>query len=245
MMLAAVSAGCPHYSSGIPPSLRIPQLKSQVPATGLYHTVVRDETLSGIAKAYQVDLQQLAEMNNLKPPYLIRENTKIFVPGASQPKKVEASPPPRVAEARVEEFTGILSWPLDGIVVSEFGVRDGSQHNGILIGAAEGAPVRSAGAGKVGHVVYDPGLGNVILIEHANHLITVYTHLKETRVESGQMVKRGEVIGTVGTSGRVDAPGLYFEVRSRTKPRNPLFFLPRKTDAADANVSNTVSPVSR
>lgn len=245
MLLAIGAAGCPHYNSGVPPSLRIPQLRSQVPATGLYHTVVRDETLSGIAKAYKVDLQQLAELNNLKPPYLIRENMKIFVPGASQPKKVEESPTPKVPEQRVEEFTGILSWPLEGTVESEFGVRDGSQHNGITIGAAEGTPVRSAGAGKVGHVASIAGFGNVILIEHANHLITVYAHLKEMRAESGQPVKRGEVIGTVGTSGRVDAPGLYFEVRSRSKPRNPLFFLPRKTEAAHSDGGNGATAVSR
>lgn len=245
IILVAGSAGCPHYSSGVPPSLRMPQLRSQIPASGLYHTVVLNETLSGIAKAYQVDLQQLAELNNLKPPYLIRENMKIFVPGASQPKKVEENPPPKVSEERVEDFTGILSWPIEGPVESEFGVRDGSQHNGITISAAEGTPVRSAGAGKVGHVASIAGFGNVILIGHANHLITVYAHLKEMRVESGQPVKRGDVIGTVGTSGRVDAPGLYFEVRSRSKPRNPLFFLPRKAEAAHTNGGNATTAVSR
>lgn len=244
MMITPVLGGCPHYSTGIPPSLRMPQLQSQVPATGLYHKVVRDETLSGIAKAYHVELQQLAEVNNFKPPYLIRENMKIFIPGASQPKKAEESPPPKVSEPRVEEFT-ILSWPLEGRMESEFGVRDGSQHNGITIAAAEGTPVRSAGAGKVGHVGSIPGFGNVIVIEHANHLITVYAHLKEMRAEGGQMVKRGEVIGTVGTSGRVDAPGLYFEVRCRSKPRNPLFFLPRKTETAHTNGGNETTAVSR
>ena len=65
-------------------------------------------------------------------------------------------------------------------------------------------------------------------MEHANRLVTVYAHLKEIRVANDQSVKRGEIIGTVGTSGRVETPSLYFEVRSRSKPRNPLFFLGRR-----------------
>jgi murein DD-endopeptidase MepM/ murein hydrolase activator NlpD len=63
--------------------------------------------------------------------------------------------------------------------------------------------------------------------EHASRLVTVYAHLKEIRVNSNRTVKRGDIIGTVGTSGRVETPSLYFEVRSRSKPRNPLFFLGR------------------
>lgn len=126
---------------------------------------------------------------------------------------------------RVEDFRGSLAWPVDGKVISEYGVRGGVQYNGIGIQAREGTPVKAAADGRVGSVKTIGEYGKVVLIEHADRLVTVYAHLKEIRVTNGEQVKRGQIIGTVGTSGRVETPSLHFEVRSRSKPRNPLFFL--------------------
>ena len=109
------------------------------------------------------------------------------------------------------------------------------QHNGISIKAPPGTPVRSAANGTVGHVGAIPGYGKVILIEHNNRLVTVYAHLDEIRTREKDRVTNGQVIGTVGSTGRVDTPSLYFEVRSRSKPRNPLFFLSKRGKAVDAS----------
>lgn len=227
-LVLVISAGCPHVNSGLPPSVRLPPLEPTRPAAGVYHHVSRDETLGGIAGAYDVEPQNLAEVNNLKSPYVMKEGGRIFIPGASQIKRVEVTSKPPTVEPKVEDFSGILSWPVEGKVVSEFGVREGIQHNGIGIEASEGTPVRCAAEGKVGYVGQIAGYGNVILIEHANRMVTVYAHLKDIRAKRGDQVKRGHVVGTVGTSGRVDTASLYFEVRSKSKPRNPLFFLPRR-----------------
>lgn len=226
LFLAILAGGCPHISSGLPPSVRLPPLEPVRPAAGVYHTVQQDENLGGIAKTYEIEPQQLAEVNNLRPPYVIKQSSRVFVPGASQVKPVDANKAPPPLEPRVEEFTGILSWPVEGRVVSEFGVRDGLQHNGIVIEAAEGTPVSAAAEGKVGYVGQISGRVKVVLIEHPNRMVTVYAHLGEIRAAEGQLIKRGEIIGAVGSSGRVDSPSLYFEVRSRSNPRNPLFFLP-------------------
>jgi murein DD-endopeptidase MepM/ murein hydrolase activator NlpD len=118
---------------------------------------------------------------------------------------------------------------VEGRIVAEFGVKRGVQHNGVSIEAAEGAPVMAVQDGKVGHVGSIPGYGNVILIEHQNRLVTVYAHLKEMKVSPGKTVKQGSIIATVGSTGRTDQPQLYFEIRSKSKPRNPLFFLKKKT----------------
>jgi LysM repeat protein len=230
IVLGLVSSGCPHYSSGLPPSLRPSTLKRDVPATGIFHIVKPQENLSGIAKAYDVDLQVLAEVNNLKPPYTINANSKIFVPEASEIKKVEPAQPTIQGTPEVKDFSGLLMWPVDGKIISEFGVRGGTQYNGITIQAAEDTPVRAAAGGRVGHVGNIPGYGNVILMEHANRRVTVYAHLKEIKVSMGDVISQKHVIGTVGTSGRAEEPNLYFEVRSKSKPRNPLFFLERKSD---------------
>lgn len=219
-------SGCPYISTGIPEALKPPRLESSIPAEGIYHDVTNPETLSDIADAYKVDRLWLAELNNLEKPYTLKPGMKIFIPGASQTRK-PASPsekrPP--IEKPMENFSGILSWPVNGPLTSQFGVREGIQYNGITIEAKEGTPVISSADGKVGHVGTIPGYGNVIILEHANRLVTVYAHLSDMKVSQGKEVKRGQVIGAVGKSGRVDKASLYFEVRSRSKPRNPLFFL--------------------
>ena len=229
MIYAVLTCGCPHVNSGLPPPLRYPVIEADSPATGLYHTVVESETLPSIAKSYNADQQQLAEMNNLRPPYGVQANTRLFIPGASRQKKTETNQTLPQGLSAVQDFPGIVSWPVEGKIISEFGIKGGIQHNGISIETAEGTPVKAAQDGKVGYVGSIPGYGNVILIEHANRLVTVYGHLKEIKTGTRSLVKRGDVIGTVGSSGRVVTPCLYFEVRSRSKPRNPLFFLTRKT----------------
>jgi lipoprotein NlpD len=228
LVLVTFASGCPHYNAGVPAALRLPQLKPNNPVAGVYHNVERNESLSDIAKAYDVDLQHLAEVNNLRPPYSIEAGTKVFVPGASRQRPVAVRQKPPTEELRVQDFGGILAWPVKGKIVSEYGVRGGIQYNGIGIQAKEGTPVTAAADGRIGHVGTIKGYGKVVLIEHADRLVTVYAHLKEIRVANDQSVKRGEIIGTVGTSGRVETPSLYFEVRSRSKPRNPLFFLGKR-----------------
>jgi lipoprotein NlpD len=228
VVFGGFSVGCLHTNSGLPPPLRYPVLEANSPAAGLYHSVAEGETVSSIARAYNADPQQLAEVNNLQPPYTVQTHARLFIPGASQPESVQANQPASEARSKVVDFSGIISWPAEGKIVSVFGVKGGVQYNGISIEAAEGTPVKAADNGKVGYVGSIPGYGNVVLIEHANRLVTVYGHLKEIKTSTGRLVNRGEMIGTIGASGRASSPCLYFEVRSRSKPRNPLFFLTRK-----------------
>jgi murein DD-endopeptidase MepM/ murein hydrolase activator NlpD len=191
--------------------------------------VARGETLGGIARAYKVERQRLAEVNNLSPPYLLKAESTLFIPGASHVKVVD--PKPDIPEDRspVNDFSGTLAWPLDGSIISEFGVRRGILHNGIEISADAGSPVRAAADGRVGYVGSIKGYGNVVILQHANRLLTVYAHLEEIRAQKGKKISRGHPIGTVGGTGSEGKPSLYFEVRSRSKPRNPRFFLARKS----------------
>jgi murein DD-endopeptidase MepM/ murein hydrolase activator NlpD len=189
-----------------------------------------DQSLLLIAKAYNVDLQVLAEVNNLRPPYAIKADSNLFIPGASQAVRVEPSKAEPQEKTEVKDFTGVLSWPVEGKIVSEFGVRGGTQYNGITIQAPEGSPVRASGNGRVGHLGTIPGYGNTVLIEHPNRLVSVYAHLKEFKIAAGDTVRNGQIIGTVGSSGRSEGPTLYYEVRSKSKPRNPLFFMDRKAE---------------
>ncbi|MFH1117721.1 MAG: LysM peptidoglycan-binding domain-containing M23 family metallopeptidase [Pseudomonadota bacterium] len=243
LFFATVLLGCPHGGSGVPPPPESSSIRPKVSAAGIYHSVAPNENLWLIARTYDINLQLLAEVNNLKPPYILQPDSKLFIPGADGTKPVAVASSGGAAPPAVQDYSGLLDWPVRGNVISDYGVRDGEFHNGISIQAGEGTPVRAAGDGKVGHVGSIPGFGNVVLIEHANRIVTVYAHLQETRTRIGTPVKRGQVIGTVGSTGRVQTPSLYFEVRSRSKPRNPLFFLPR--GSADTEGSPGSGPPGR
>ncbi len=118
-----------------------------------------------------------------------------------------------------------LQWPVRGDLMFRFDPQSTAIYNGIGIKAPKGAPVKAAADGKIGHVGAMSFFGNVVLIEHKNRLVTVYAHLNKSQVKAGQIVKAGDSIGTVGATGRTDKPLLYFEVRSKSKPKDPLLFL--------------------
>lgn len=223
-VLVAMVCGCPHVNSGLPPPLRMPFLQESFPAEGTYHKVKAGETLDAIALKYRVDPQYLAEVNNIEPPDTLKENMQIFIPKPAGPSN-EKTEEPQSPEPPIQRRAGEMIWPVQGKVVSAFGVSEGVQRNGIAIEVSPGAPVLAVKEGTVGHVGAIPGYGNVVLIEHANRLVTVYAHLNETRVHQGDKVTQGAVIGIMGNPGRKEKPCLYFEVRSKSKPRNPLFFL--------------------
>jgi murein DD-endopeptidase MepM/ murein hydrolase activator NlpD len=66
----------------------------------------------------------------------------------------------------------------------------------------------------------------LIIIKHAENMVTIYAHNKENLVKEGDRVARGQVIANVGQTGRADGPHLHFEVRQKDRPKNPLFYLP-------------------
>lgn len=103
---------------------------------------------------------------------------------------------------------------------------DGTYNDGINIAAPRGTPVRAADNGVVVYVGNElKNFGNLLLIRHANNLLTAYAHHETILVRRGEMVKRGQVVGTVGTSGSVNMPQLHFEVREGVKAVNPVPYL--------------------
>jgi murein DD-endopeptidase MepM/ murein hydrolase activator NlpD len=122
-------------------------------------------------------------------------------------------------------------WPVDGRLLSPFGARtdpfsgEGAFHTGVDISAAFGTPVHAAADGIVTFAEMENGYGRLIKIDHGNGIETYYAHLSRFYVQAGQDVRRGEVIGAVGTSGRVTAPHLHYEVRIGHAPVNPYRYL--------------------
>jgi murein DD-endopeptidase MepM/ murein hydrolase activator NlpD len=119
-----------------------------------------------------------------------------------------------------------LDWPAAGIVTSHYGMRWGSMHKGIDIGAGYGSNVTAAAGGTVIAAGWDGGYGMAVDISHGGGLITKYAHLSSIGVSPGQSVGRGEVIGQVGSTGNSTGPHLHFEVIIGGQTYNPLDYLP-------------------
>jgi murein DD-endopeptidase MepM/ murein hydrolase activator NlpD len=139
------------------------------------------------------------------------------------------SEPTRPPENEASLPRGTFSWPADGQISSAFGRRGKTNHDGIDIAAPEGTPVHAAADGSVIFTGNLRGYGKVVILEHRPGLTTVYAHLQETRVEVGARVKRGDMIASLGQTGKTTGPNLHFEVRRHNVAKDPIAFLPAKS----------------
>lgn len=99
-------------------------------------------------------------------------------------------------------------------------------HNGIDYSSKMGTVIRATARGLVVDKGFDENLGNYVVIDHGNGFTTKYAHCKENPVEKGQSVERGEIIGTVGNSGKfTDGPHLHYEIRKEGKPVDPQQYI--------------------
>jgi murein DD-endopeptidase MepM/ murein hydrolase activator NlpD len=140
--------------------------------------------------------------------------------GASAPasanRRLRLTSPPARAASR-------FLWPVRGRVISNFGPRAGGLHNdGINIAAPKGAPILAAENGVVAYAGQGlRGFGNLLLIKHAGGWTTAYAHAERLLVRRGDLVKRGQTIGTIGSTGGVGRPQLHFEVRRGARAIDP------------------------
>ena len=118
-----------------------------------------------------------------------------------------------------------LSWPLRGVLYAGFGKKGREAHDGIDLAAPTGTLIRAAAAGTVLYAGEQRGYGRIVILQHPGKLVTLYAHARDVSVKTGQRVEKGNVIATVGDSGRTTGPHLHFEVRFETAPVNPLDYL--------------------
>ncbi len=116
-------------------------------------------------------------------------------------------------------------WPVNGPVVSGYGMRWGRLHEGIDISASSGTPIWAAASGTVIHAGWLGGYGNLVVVDHGNGLATAYAHASAILVGVGQQVAQGETVSLVGSTGNSSGPHLHFEVRVNGLAVDPLFYL--------------------
>jgi murein hydrolase activator len=118
-----------------------------------------------------------------------------------------------------------LPWPLDGPLLNRFGARysEGNlQRQGIIIGAAEGSPVRAVHDGRVVFSDWLRGSGLLVVLDHGEGYLTLYGHNQTLARTTGDWVNRGEVIGTAGADAGLASPGIYFEIRHNGQAQDPV-----------------------
>ena len=146
----------------------------------------------------------------------------------------------RLLESRLQALMVPNTKPVDVVVGSGFGFRAdpftgrAALHTGLDFPTDVGTPVHAAAGGVVRLSEYHPEYGNLIELDHGNGLVTRYAHNSKVLVRVGDLIKRGQVISEVGTTGRSTGAHLHFEVLVDEVPQDPAKFLAGGGDAVAA-----------
>jgi murein DD-endopeptidase MepM/ murein hydrolase activator NlpD len=137
----------------------------------------------------------------------------------------------RLLESRLQALMVPSSAPVDGPVGSRFGFRSDpftghtALHTGLDFPAEVGTPIRAATGGVVTATDWHAEYGHLLVLDHGNGLTTRYAHASRILVKPGDLVRRGQTVAEVGSSGRSTGPHLHFEVLVDGVPQNPSRFL--------------------
>ena len=204
-------------------SLSIGQELKIPPVTGIVHKVREGETIYSISKKYKTDSQKIVnfpfnDFSDLET-FALNVGQTLIVPDGVQPQAPAiVRPLPPIAAGG----TGQLLWPAGG-AITQYPVW---YHNAVDIANPSLPGIAAADEGVVTLVEYlRYGYGQHVTVDHGNGLSTLYAHMSEIYVKSGDRVARGQIIGKMGNTGRSSGSHLHFEVRKNGTIVNPLPFL--------------------
>jgi murein DD-endopeptidase MepM/ murein hydrolase activator NlpD len=215
------------------------------PAATLGHIVGPGETLWGIAREHGVSVDALIRVNGLTPRGRLHVGQRLSVPLTDVQEGSQE--PPSLADIVLERPPAMPALqfvrPVPGPIVSPFGPRGAAWHGGVDLRAERHDPIRAAAAGMVITSGWERAYGHVLKMWHPNDLMTVYAHNLENLAKVGDWVEQGQVIATVGSTGRATAPHLHFEIRLNGRKYNPTFWLP-EAEVLAGSVRDPRSPTA-
>ena len=199
------------------------------------YIVKSGDNLSTIASKNNMSLDEIAKLNNIKKPYTLRAGQKLkinknTVVVAQNTQKQAVQEKPTTTTKPVISNTNkknSFMWPVKGEIVSTFGNKaNGLYNDGINISASKGTNFKATEDGVVAYVGNElRGYGTIILIKHSDNWISAYAHCGSVKVARGDRVQKGQTIGTVGQTGNVSSPQLYFSLRSGREAVDPIKYL--------------------
>ena len=216
--LYTIISANPHKSNQIihpGDRLKIPTRK------GLFYKVKKGDSLFRIAKEYKTNIRHIWKINNLASSRL-RIGQTLFLP--------DVKPKPRLRYRYIRRFI----WPIKGKITSGYGWRKHPLykkkhfHEGIDIGAKKGTNIRAVAKGVVIHANKSGGYGKLIILRHKDGYISAYAHCLKIFARKGQLIRKGQVIASVGSSGTSTGSHLHFEIKHRKKRINPIVALRKK-----------------
>ncbi len=194
-----------------------------LPITGIKHTVKKGDTIKTLARKYKADTADIAKYNGIAEDGVLALGDTVIIPDGeievAQPTKAKTTTKkPKILDFYANSTpSGLLVRPLVGGRKTQ-GIHG---HNGVDIAATPGTPVVASGSGRVIAARvggYNGGYGNMVIIAHDGGVQTVYAHLRDVNVSQGESVAQGQIIGSVGNTGRSTGPHLHFEVRGAKNP---------------------------
>lgn len=229
-----------------------------------YHQVQSGETLYSISRRYNVGVQSIAMLNGIRDTSRLSVGRTLLIAyGAESAGEVRTAVSANdkahlhhasysgKSEAPAESYSsGKLYWPVaSGRIVSRFGPRSRSFHDGLDIAARSGTPVLAAHDGQV---VYSGrglgGYGNLIILREQSGMLTIYAHNSRLLAQRGARVKRGQQIALVGSTGRSSGPHLHFEVRSKDRRGryiavDPMAYFQKTDKPPRYRVNESLTPI--
>jgi len=207
-------------------SLTIGQTIKIPPVTGVVHKVREGETVYSIAKKYKTDAQKIVNypFNDFSDldTFALNVGQTLVVPEGVVADAPVAKPPLAKLPPVLMGGTGQFQWPTAGII-TQYPIW---YHMAVDIANSSSPGIVAADSGTVTVVEFlKYGYGHHVLVDHGNGYATLYGHMSEIYVKPGEGVKRGSLIGRMGSTGRSTGTHLHFEIRKGGILVNPLPFL--------------------